>query len=446
MPRERNAFRLGLALIVFVVLFLAVLVFLAPKGRGDMTLHVRFPVEQVATSLKPGGEVFCGGSTVGSIRRVELREMGDEASGYPRFYSVVTIMVASDLGLREDCKIVPEGLLLGGVGKLTVVNRGVGEPVQPDEMIDGHPADDISSITRKLAAQLDAKDPTSLLAMIKSQLDAADEKSLLSKIHDALEDINAVTQSLRREFNPAEQAVLMAKLHAILDNITEVTRLLRDEVDTSVDEAMIGKVHQTLDTLNRGLDHVVVLLEDNREPITEAVGHIRDTSRILEEQIAARIAQQLDVSDAASLLAKVHVSLDRFGEALADVRAITGAGRETIVLNKEQLGRMIRNLKEMSDHLNAASKDIRRSPWRVLYQPKNEEVAQANVFDAARAFSEAATRMDDAIARLQALSEAGGAGIERDDPVLLTILEELEQRFADFGKAEEALWEQLEIK
>ncbi len=446
MPKERNAFKLGLTLIMFAVLLTGVLVFLAPTGGGDLTLSVRFPHDEFTTPVNPGGEVACGGKIVGSIESHELREMQDGQSGKKLLYSVVTITVDSSIGLRQDCRIIPEALLLGGVGKLTILDRGIGQPVEPDQMIDGEPVADFGSITRRLGGQLDPKDPTSLLAMVKSQLDGTEPRSLLGKILTALNDINAVTESIRHEFNPKEKAVLIAKLHSILDHINDTTQLLRNEADSSVDEAMVGKLHETLDTLNRGLIIVVGMLEDNREPITATVEHIRETSRILEQQIATQLAQQLDVSEPASLLAKVHVSIDRLAGALEDIRTITGVARETIVLNREQLARMIGNLKETSDHLKAAGKDIRRNPWRLLYQPTLDEQAQANVFDAARAFSEAATRLDDAITRLEAVAEAGGAGIEHDDPVLLTILDELEQKFAKFNEAEDALWEQLKIK
>ena len=82
MPKERNAFKLGLTLIVFAVLLIGILVYLAPTGRGDMTIMVRFPHNQLTIVLTPGSEVVCGGNTVGSVQSHDLKEMKDEA-----FYS-----------------------------------------------------------------------------------------------------------------------------------------------------------------------------------------------------------------------------------------------------------------------------------------------------------------------------------------------------------------------
>ena len=112
------------------------------------------------------------------------------------------------------------------------------------------------------------------------------------------------------------------------------TGSLRGELDRGSDLGMTGKLHETFDALNQGLQTVVAVLNENQQPITDAVGHIRNTSQILEKQIAARIAEQLDPNEAAGLIAKVHVSIDRLGQSLKDVNAITDAGRTPSCLTK----------------------------------------------------------------------------------------------------------------
>ena len=125
MKQDRNAFKLGLTVILFIGLFVGVLMFLAPRGGGDMALNVRFPHNQLTTSLKVGSEVACGGQTVGSIKSMSLVEMPDPRTGYKNLFAMVRVKVRSGLGLREDCRIVPEGPLLGGVGRLLILDRGI---------------------------------------------------------------------------------------------------------------------------------------------------------------------------------------------------------------------------------------------------------------------------------------------------------------------------------
>jgi hypothetical protein len=359
---------------------------------------------------------------------------------------VVTMAVSSSLGLRQDCTIMPEGLLLGGPGRLVIVDRGDGKPIDPSRVIDGQVVPDFASLTRMVATQLDPNDPASLLAMIRTQLDPTDAKSLMGKVHRSVEDINAVTASLRNEFDAKQKAALIAKLHAILDHVNEVTTLLRGEMDHTTDQALMAKLHRTLDTLNAGLQTVAAVLQENHQAINETIGHIRSTSQILEEQIAARIARQLDPAEAAGLLAKVHVAVERLGASLQDMNVITAAARQTVVLNREQLDEMIANMKETSDHLKAASKEIRRNPWRLFYQPTLEEASQANVYDAARSFAEAATRLDDALARVQAISRSPTTAPAGNGKQIADIMAELQQTFSKFSKVEQALWQQLNIK
>ena len=446
MPAERNAFKLGATMILFLVLLVGILVFFAPRGGGDVTFKVRYPHTRITTVLKPGGLVRCGGGTVGSIASLELQEMKDPASGVPTLFSVITFRVDSKVGLRKDCKITPVGPLLGEGGQLVIQDRGDGPKLAEGQLIEGNPGADFTNLMQTIADQLDAKDPASLLGMISSQLNGGNPKSMIGKILKSLDDVNAVTTSLSREFDDREKAALIAKLHGIMDNINEATSLLRDQMDQAKDAAMMAKLNRTLDTLQGGLQTVVTMLNENREPLAQTVASIRNTSEIIEKQIAARIAEQLDTSNAASLLAKVHVSLDRLGKSLEDISAVTGAAREVIVLNKDQIGGMIANFKETSDHLKGAAADIRRSPWRLLYQPTIQEVAQANIFDAARAFSDAAARLDDAAARLQTIGAPGGMPAPVRDEQLVKIRDQLQQTFADFTKAEAALWQQLKIK
>ncbi|UCD29334.1 MAG: hypothetical protein JSV03_02305, partial [Planctomycetota bacterium] len=75
-----------------------------------------------------------------------------------------------------------------------------------------------------------------------------------------------------------------------------------------------------------------------------------------------------------------------------------------------------------------------------------KEVAQANIFDAARSFSEAATHLDDVVTRLQAVSDAGGPEAILDDQQLAELRDQLKQTFDNFTKAENSLWEQLKIE
>jgi ABC-type transporter Mla subunit MlaD len=446
MTAERNAFKLGLTLLMFVVVFCAVLWFLAPRGTGDMQLQVRFPHDRFGTVLKPGGEVLCGGKNVGSVRNLELKTLKDESSNRDELYAVATFLIDSSVGLRKDCRIVPTEALLGGMGALVIKDRGLGEPAKAGDLLEGEPIANVADLTAMLAQQLDPRNPTSLTALIQAQLDPANAKSLMSKIHKSLDDVNMLTRNIAGETDVTQKTALLAKLHEILNNVNETTAALRCEMDGKNNAAAIGKIHQVLDQLNSSLQTARGILDDNREPIRRTVEHVENTSRILEQQIAAKLAEQLDTSNAAGLLARIHVAIERLGHSIEDVNSITSDVRDVIALNKNNLDVMLTNLKETSDHLKAGSKEIRLNPWLLLYTPKPNEFAESQLFGAARAFSEGATRLDDAVTRLEAISRSPAGNTPENREELEKIRAQLNETFQKFNQAEQKLWEQLHIK
>lgn len=446
MPDERNAFKLGLAMIVILAVFVAVLVFMAPKATGDMVIHVRFPHDALATELKEGGPVVCGGQKVGSISGREITYGPPDDQGVEPLYVIVTAKVPADLRLKEDVRIAPASEILGGGGRLVIRHVGSGHLLKAGATVEGEPVGSIAMLTDMLAEQLDPENPDSLMTMIRGLLDREDGRSLVSKIMVSMDDINAVTQSLRNEMDAKQQAALLARLHSILNNINLATGLLRDELSTEIDETLAAKMHAILDTLNNGLDTAVAMLQENREPIHETVLHVRSTSEILETQIAARLAAQLDPADGAALITRVHVAMDRLNQSLADINTITREGKEMVLINEESINRMVENFKQTSDHLKAAAKDIRRNPWRLFYQPTLAEAEQANVFDSARELSLAATQLDDAIVRIQAIAQADSDSFKGDQEKLQSIRDRLQRTFDHFKNAEQALWEQLKIE
>jgi len=467
--RQADEFKLGLTVLIIIVLFFGTLVFIGGVGawgRKTQTVQVRFDHEFGLPVLKAGGEVRCGGQQVGSIEKVELQELpaspgaGEPttaASGVqaqPRLVVVVTIEVDEAVGLRQDCEIVAEGPTLGGSGWLIIRDRGTsGVPASRDKPITGQPpggfaaiADNLAEMGANLSAELDPKNPQGLLATIKTQLDAALASSLLGKIHRSLDDINVMTAAVEQQLDVHERQALLAKLNSSMDDFNVITAELRRQMDPKADGVALGKIHVALDAVGMALDQVVGMLDENREPIHQTILHVCSTAEKLDERIAEALADQLDVRNHASLMAKIHVDVDRIGQSLADINQITADSRQIISLNKPAIERALANIKQTSDHLKAASKDLRRNPWRLLYQPSEKETRELNIFDAARAYADAATQLDDASGRLEALAKVSQSGIAPDDPDLLAVRRQLKESFERFSQAESALWSILKLR
>ena len=128
MPRKRDTFKLGIAVMVMAFLLLACLLFI---GGGLFVteqgiLIVRFRPGGSMPEISEGSVVTYFGQKVGLVVKaviVEDRDAEDSTiAGQP--FLEVQVGLYEDLGLREDCTIVASGPPLGGIGMLEILNRG----------------------------------------------------------------------------------------------------------------------------------------------------------------------------------------------------------------------------------------------------------------------------------------------------------------------------------
>ena len=100
---------------------------------------------------------------------------------------------------------------------------------------------------------------------------------------------------------------------------------------------------------------------------------------------------------------------------------------------------MIAALKNTGDNLEAASIEIRHSPWRLLYKPKKGEIDNLNLYDSTRQFASGANDLNDAAAALRdALKDPN---LKQAD--VQKLVDRLDRTFLGFKQVEEALWKQV---
>jgi len=97
---------------------------------------------------------------------------------------------------------------------------------------------------------------------------------------------------------------------------------------------------------------------------------------------------------------------------------------------------MIASLKVTGDNLKAASAEVRRSPWRLLYNPAPNEMANLNLYDSARQFAEGASALEDAATALRDTLQQKDADPEH----VKKLMEHLDESFVGFQKVEQKLW------
>lgn len=451
MPSQRDAVKLGATLIIVFILLFAILLWLPQTvigGGPTQSFRVRFPQRLPLPTLEVGGKVIVAGRPVGHVTGLDLEEMPiqpADAKGPKDLYLVVTADIDRRIPLRVDCKIRAVGEVLGGSGSLTIDVGASSQSADLGRVLEGDPPGGFGAYLESLGKELDGSNPRSLLGQVKTQLDPGNAASLMAKLHKSMDDLNAVSRSVALELDADQRRSLLAKLHETLANMNAATGSLREQLESGKPDVMLGKVHAAMDSLNVALRSVVTMLEENRKPLGDTMLHVASTADKLDTRIAESIAQQTDAKNPASLMAKLHTSMDQLNAALADVGVITETTRQVFVLNHENLNKLLLNFKETSDHLKSAAKYILRNPWRLLKEPGVVETRQQAIFDAARNFAEAATRLDDASAQLRALTELHNGKVPADDPDLARIRASLKQTFEAFNKAEKSLWRELDV-
>jgi ABC-type transporter Mla subunit MlaD len=482
MAQERNALKVGLVTLFVVGTFFVILLWISQRVGGEMqTITIRFKSSPDMPTLVPGSYVLVGGHKVGKVTEVKLvaedvrdarrdsrTSDGDArrdsrtsmtgtnmtgtsmtgttdtgrqaASGTPRqaYYVHVKADIRSDLKLKTDCKVIAEGPPLGGDGLVKIDVGTASDEIDLKRPIEGSDPAGFSAILAALQSEFDGDNPGGLLGRLKSQLDPDAPVSLMAKLLKSLDDINQMTATLSRELQPGQKAALLAKIHEVADNINATTGVLRAEFDSQQPTRLLGKVQLAMDTVNDGLETITQLLKTNEAPISRTIHHVETT--------AANIASETDPARVDSLLSHFKEAGRRLNASLADINQVTDMTRQIVVLNRENVHKLLINLKESSDHIKTGVKYVLRHPWRVFNEPSITETKQQAIFDAARSFTEAATRIDDASAQLRALAELYEGDIAADNPDLARIVADLQRTRQNYKKAEAELWRQLGVQ
>jgi hypothetical protein len=137
---------------------------------------------------------------------------------------------------------------------------------------------------------------------------------------------------------------------------------------------------------------------------------------------------------------QIKGALEKADEALANARDATAEFKTLINANGPVLERTLANFQLTAAQLKLASIEVRRSPWRLIYQPPDQEIANDNIYDAARSFALAASAVDAATASLDALVQKE----PENRKAISERLAYLETLYKKFEAAEKRFWAELE--
>jgi ABC-type transporter Mla subunit MlaD len=382
MNKDRNALKAGTFIVVSAVVVGGIVAAVKDWGRFSEPAQVRsvkFKLTDDIGGLRVGDELRVGGFKVGSVKAIEPAGM----NGIEEASLLVTFTVPRKYVLREGTTVGVQSGLTGST-VLNIQDMGRGKPLADDAVLAG-----IGDPKGRLFANLgDVKIAETVEAFKKTATTATDTiAQVKTKIDPAFDKYAGIA-------DPAAQAV------------TKV----RDLIDEGK-----GDVKGTLANLNAASGTV-------KQKVPEVMDRVNST--------LAKVEKSVD---------KLQTSLDDVKVALANAKDLTGSAKGVLVGNRSRLDAIFASVKTTGDNLKAASAEIRRSPWRLLYKPAKGEMANLNLYDAARQFAEGANDMNDTAT---ALRDALAAK-ELDEKQLRHFMERLDKSFVSFQQVEKTLWERV---
>jgi ABC-type transporter Mla subunit MlaD len=395
--------------------------------RARTRYVIRFAIEQGAHGIKTGSNVNLGGQKVGRVTGVEFYRPG--GPGMPPKGVDVRVMIDSDLQLFEDAVAFLERPLLGNIGAINIVSTGDGTQVsqaqnnspllQEDEVLTGMIA------------------PPAFLAQAGYGPDQARQfRMMVQQASEAVDRINQMTIKVDAQVDPTLKTIRTAA-----DDIQSVTTSLRQKTD-----GWSGQVDNVLAAAEGASSRFGPMMDSVDRVVVSAESTIREFQAALRENRPGLDRIVANIDEATQRLNRESVPLlnDTMVHARAGADEFGQAGRTVNTLIQEEapnLRRILANLRLAADQIKLTGVEVRRNPWRLLYQPNTKELESELFYDAARTYAEAVSDLRAASESLEAVSVAGPDAAEGE--TVQRINERLQDAFKRYQKAEQGLLDRM---
>ncbi len=410
------AILLGLA----VILSLSDIASAVLQKRNDYI--VQFDVASGVANLQPGSTVRVGGLSMGRVTVVEPARSPDSDT----FGDVIRVQFELDdrFALYTDARIYVAGPLIGSDAWLEIVNFGGHADQQQvanaDNVIAGESASMLETLLgadggRIMANVAAFTDEFSSYDQAIDQI-LSDTETITGNVSGASAEIGQLVTRINQEDWPE----WTGRVSTFLMWTNEVT----DELDQAV-----GAGHDLLASAN-------AVITDNRSKIDSTLSNVEETTGS-SKRIAERFEQHT-LAQAEELLGKAGNAVDSASDVLEQASVDYPDWASS-------LSHTMANGNLASQQLKLAIQEIRRNPWKLLYQPTPDELDFELLYDAARSFSLATVDLRAASESLErSLDKHSEVLSERQDlreRITRGVVESLE----NYERAQQRLFEVLKL-
>jgi phospholipid/cholesterol/gamma-HCH transport system substrate-binding protein len=412
MAKNRSALRAGILMLVSLGLIIAVVI--GVKGlawiKDPITTHlVAFDLKTNVSGLRVGDEVRIGGAKVGEVRKIMVNL--DTAGAPP--HVLIAFTMPKKYVVKEGVVLRVDGTLTG-TSWLNFENMGTGAPMDSSSQ----PLVGLPSPTTELLASVGGLAP--------------EVKAILADVRTkTLPGVQGVIDDVRTKTVPkVNDAVDSFK--ATGDSATALTTDMRASY-----KPVIDKYHAVADKAIQMMEAIRAVFGDTNTDFRETMANLSKTTASLKEKLPGmleKVDATLNKLDTA--MTKVNTTLSEVHTTVTNAKELSAGAKAVIIGNKSKLDSMVDSMKKAGDNLKAATAEIRRSPWRLLYKPGKGEMANLNLYDSARQFAEGANDLNDSAAALRDALKSGNASEEE----IKKLMKQVEERFGQFKEVEQKLW------
>ena len=335
----------GIALFAFVGITLAKL----NLFEKVTTYVVVFNVQDGISGLSEGSPVQIGGLPRGRVVAITTT-LGDAG----QLIAInANIAVDQDVKIFKDAKVLRMMTLLGTTATINFVALGSeGDPL---------PAE----------SKIIAQQSSGVLASLLGPYNA-------TKANEIIDNIVKFSQFL--EGIPADY---QTKIVPILDNAGTVLGDIRTDYSdwrTKITSTLTS-AQTSMQKLDSTLTDAQQVLVRNGPKIDSTITNLDSSALIAKDTLTHFNQETVPLLDSA--LRHAEASVDSFGKSVEIVH--------TLLLERSpDIAEMLSNLRTTAAQLKLSSMEIRRSPWKILYQPNSDQIAHENLYESARSFAMAA--------------------------------------------------------
>lgn len=409
---HRNNVRAGLFTLASLALGFATIVVLNANALaflwGDHHRYVvRFDLLDGVGGLSPGSEVRVGGLARGRV--TEVRLVGLEADSTTPPEALVDIEMDASIDLWSNAEAIRTVPVLGGASWINITTVGGKDVItRAPTNLNGASA---TPLPTDGEGEIVATPGDGLLTTIVGPQNAVTTRQLLDNVASFTQFLDSdVVLAFDDDIKPA-----LADAHELVDDV----RRDYDGWRTDIDRTFVS-VASAADRLDDTMVTAQAAVEDTREDlrmvtslVRRNVGRIDTAIANLEVMTEDGVAITHRLRD--KTLAEVDEALD-VGTRAIEQAAATLATIDLQVANAiPSVQAFLQDALIAAGELKLATIEIRRSPWRILYQPEPGELANENLFAAARDFTIAAGEARAAAESLQSMQDRLPEAFQQDE-------------------------------